>query len=442
MKNLRSLTAWPSLRNSKVFFGFALVSVFLRVSISGVALAEDKVTVREREFSCEITSTPVRVACTLHKPNASRAKLQMVKEESLHDPERFFLDLPGCSVARSQQYTLIDTSIVKSIRTGQQENGARVVLDLASPVSSTRALSANQGRLIFDLVPVNAPNSAQAVPLAVTAPAPELLETAPESQSTTIPQPQVLGVTKLAPSPSTPRTADVQVSFPAKELQPSDLLKFSVDSNFVPLESGERPVHDLTVVNKTSNPIFLYSVVEKVIGAGTAAERYEETRDLLASPRRFELPAMQSRMLRVVLASKFPEKGENVYRVSLYPQETPFAETEVAASINEVPTRVTVIAGVGVIVTTAAPGSEGNVDSRLIDNGIELENNGDRTLTLTSCAQCPMESQVCSSLPHKLLFPGAHWALPISGNGVITCDLKFGKVMSKITVPYGESVIR
>jgi len=91
------------------------------------------------------------------------------KTFTLDNPQRIVVDIPGAQKARGLKLDALSRGVVKSVRTGPREGGLRVVLDIEGEVTAKSfGLEPNGSyghRLIFDLVPKNAPIEAPAPPV-------------------------------------------------------------------------------------------------------------------------------------------------------------------------------------------------------------------------------------------------------------------------------------
>jgi hypothetical protein len=225
-------------------------------------------------------------------------------------------------------------------------------------------------------------------------------------------------------------------------LEPESVLLFSVNSTFVSFEPGDRPVKDIQVVNKTENELFLRTDVQRVYDSGTPAERYENTKVVVASPKQFALPPLGTRAVRLVVGGSLPESGEEIYRVILSPEESPDAQVEVVGEVNKQAARFKVVAGLGVTVALPSVLARGNVQIEPRVNQVVLVNTGTRAVLIENCAACPLKRDSCVSSGRKLLYPQRPWSIPVAGSGVINCDVVIGKEREQLSSLYNSKESR
>lgn len=238
---------------------------------------------------------------------------------------------------------------------------------------------------------------------------------------------------------------NIQLSLPLSELQPEKVLLFSVDKSFLEFEPGDRPIRDVKVVNKTEKAVTLYSKVDLVVAPGTAAEAFQPTDKFVSSPKRFEIAPLGVRTIRLLALEESgarPPEGELTYRVSIFPQEESAAEKTVEAKTNQGTRTFNVLAGLALTAVVSAPGAEAKISFEASKDSITFTNSGTRTAALENCANCPMSSAECSTLPRRLIAPSAAITIPISGKGLMTCDARAGVNFKKITVPYGTTEVK
>ena len=375
------------------------------------------------------------------------------KFETIDNPLRLVLDLPGLSTHRPERMPVVGSELVKGLRTGQQKDGARIVFDLNSKVSLEKEISADGRELKIKL---SREGEVSTLPVSnngvttTTIPALVQSETSAPSTTTTLPirvtvSPPMSPSPTRSPIPTATETLkpgqskkfDIEIS--GADMQPEQLLKFSVDKNFLSIEKDDRPIKDVTVVNKSDKPLLLRTEVERVVKPGSPDERYQKTKDLLASPRGFELAPLASRQVRLVLATKRPSSGEEVFRVTIAPLDKVDDGVAIPATVNEVDASLSVIAGLGVIVTVPSVLSEGTVNAKVEDDRAVFISAGTRVVALENCSDCSMRSNECANFPRKLLYPGYTWSVPIKSSGVVSCVLRIGKESNKLILPYGNS---
>ncbi len=413
----------------------ALVFAFC-IGWGGGVAAEDGVlsafSVAGKDFRCEFEPQTSRLECKA----SSGKSLKRSEVMMLEDPDRLVLDIPDVVFGKPQSY-LVNASEVIRMRCAQRDTSARLVLDLRRPVTFVRYDSEEgQSVLSLDLSPsvsevappasseqqeTGAPDSKEGVP----SPLPETRDTEEDQKVAT-------------PSAVAPRLPAVNLSIPRKSLEPEAVLLFSVSSTFLSFEPGDRPVKDIQVVNKTEKELFLRSDVQRVYDSGTPAERYENTKVIVASPKRFALPPLATRALRLVVSGSLPESGEEIYRVILSPEESPDAQVQVVGEVNQQAARFKVVAGLGVTVALPSAGAQGNVRIEPQVNQVVLINTGTRSVLVENCAACPLNRDSCVSSGRKLLYPQRPWSLPVAGSGVINCDVMIGNERNQLSSLYNS----
>ncbi len=422
------------------------------------------------DFSCHVEPEPPRLSCIATAPRV----FEHLEAFSLEDPDRLVVDIPGFKLRRMQVYTITDSPVIRRLRSGYQEKSARVVLDLKGPCSITRHLSDDKRTATFELAPLSSPPPSPAGdPLTEGIPKPNLPTRAsdtlgrgkpvlpgpraaidaPTSRSAAIKSPSVdTSGTLDEPSKASdnesdyqrdssvgiePQLPSVNVSIPKKSINPDTILKFGVDSTFVSFEPGDRAVRDVQVINKTDQELFLRSDVQKVTNSGTPEEQYEKTKRVIATPRRFSLPPLERRLVRVLVAGELPSSGEEIYRLIISPEQMPNPDLEVKGTINQQPASFKVVAGLGVTIALPSRDAKGLLRIEPKINQVELSNSGTRAVLIESCSTCPLSKDQCVSTGRKVLYPNRPWSLPIIGSGVVTCEYTIGKESHKISSFYG-----
>jgi hypothetical protein len=383
------------------------------------------------DFSCDFQPVNSRLECKSFKER----NLDGVETVLLQDPDRLVLDIPEV-VAGKPQSVMVNSSLVARIRSAQRGTAARVVLDLRRPVTFVRHYSSTGSPVIsFELSPV------ASEPLAPTAMAmpPVVSEGVAKDavELTTAPQPtRETQRPQVANEEIAPQLPRVDLSIPRQALEAESVLLFSVNTTFLSFEPGERPVKDVQVVNKTDKELFLRTDVQRVHDSGAPTERYENTKVVVASPKRFSLPPLATRSVRLVVSGELPESGEEVYRMILSPEELPEAQVEVQGELNQQTARFKVVAGLGVTISLPSAQAQGVLRIEPQANQVMLINTGTRSVFVENCSACPLNKDTCASSGRKLLYPQRPWSMPVSGSGVINCDVVIGKDRNQLSSLY------
>lgn len=389
------------------------------------------------DFFCSVEAEVSRVTCRIKGDST----FEGVRQFTLEDPDRLVIDLPGLHVYAPETYSLADSPTIQRIRSGNRSDLARVVLDLKQQVSVSMFLAPDKKTVLFDLSSVEAPPPslpAVSVPegevseqsKAQGADSDEAASESKESSSSVENENQKLSVA-AAQQPV------IGVSIPKSSIKRDDILKFSVDSTFVSIEPGDRPLRDIKVTNKTGEEMFIRTDVQRVFDSGTPDERYEGTKVFVATPRRFSLPPMSTRSVRLLLTSEPPSEGEEIYRLILSPEARPDADLEVEGTINNRPATFSVVAALGVTVALPSPEAKGIVRIESQYNQVSLINSGTRAVMVENCSTCPLDTDSCVSSGRKLLYPERPWSLPVKGSGVINCEFSLGKQKQKLSSLFG-----
>ncbi len=408
----------------------AVLLALISFSAVETVLAEEPAlplqSIDEAQFSCHIEVATPRLSCEARPPNS----FERVEFFTLENPHRLIVDLGGLRIRSPRVHTLLSSPIARRLRSGARESGARVVVDLKGPCSITQHLSSDKRSLVFDLVPL--PGSTQP-----STTSPKTAQSESENIDTEPATSTPSGVEPAADSASRSEFRPVAISLPRDALQPKNILKFSVDSTFVLLAPGDRPVKDITVINKTDRELFLRSDVQRVIDPGTPKEAYDKTTVVVATPKRFSLPPLGSRLVRVLLAEPGPTSGEDIYRLVLSPEQPSDGDSSVEGSVNNKPAVFKVIAGLGVTIAVPSATATGHLRVEPAVNRVVLTNTGDRVLILENCTACPLTKEQCTSSGSKILYPNQPWGIPVLGSGVINCEYSVGKEVQKISSFYG-----
>jgi hypothetical protein len=409
------------------------VAVLSPIVVAGKALAQDSApggAVTGIGFSCSVQADVSRVLC---KAEGERS-FEKTQQFSLEDPNRLVIDILGFQVAAAENYSLADSPVIQRIRSGQRGETARVVLDLKRPVTVSKFLSEDKKTLSFDLSSVeSAPPSPPTTNVVDTA-APEPTAAAEPDEPSVREEPELANISQ--PAGGEPRLPKPEVSIPRKSIIPENVLKFSVSSTFLSFEPGDRPIRDVQVTNKTDSELYLRTDVQRVYDSGTPQERYENTKKMVATPKRFSLPPLATRAVRLVVSGDAPDAGEEIYRLILSPEPLPDAE-EVTGEINKQKAVFKVVAALGVTVALPSADAKGVVRIESQVNQAVLINSGTRAVVVEGCSSCPLDKDVCTSSGRKLLYPNRPWSIPVTASGVINCDLSVGKQKQKLSSFYG-----
>lgn len=382
------------------------------------------------DFSCDFEPERARISCK----SLNEKRLEGIETISLEDPDRLVIDIPNVVVGK-QQSIIVNSSSVVRMRCAQRGTGARVVLDLRRPVTFARYDSSTGDSLVsFELSPIEAePPSPKLISTPqVTAPLPRR-----DTEVSDAAQHQdINGAGQEIETAVAPQLPDLDLSIPRKALAPESVLLFSVSSTFLSFEPGERPIKDVQVVNKTDKELTLRVDVQRVYDSGTPAERYEATKVIVASPKRFPLPPLTTRAVRLVVRGELPQSDEEIYRVIVSPEELPEAQVEVQGELNQQAARFKVVAGLGVTVVLPSARAQGVLRFEPQVNQVVLVNTGTRSVLIENCSACPLTRDTCASSGRKLLYPQRPWSIPVTGSGVINCDVLIGKERKQLSSLY------
>ncbi|MDD9900169.1 MAG: hypothetical protein OXT65_04250, partial [Alphaproteobacteria bacterium] len=135
----------------------------------------------------------------------------------------------------------------------------------------------------------------------------------------------------------------------------------------------------------------------------------EETGQLIAAPKSFELDAGESRVVRLVLR-KFSDDMEDIYRVRFLPDKPALEKIE---ELGGTSVQVNVVVSMGALIM-AAP-KEARPDLKFVrnDDTITFTNAGNVTAQLQREEFCTEDRKVCTPLEGQRIFPGARWIMTI-----------------------------
>ena len=410
--------------------------VFARPAVAQNATPQGE-AVSGVDFFCSVEAELSRVTCRIK----GETTFEGVRQFTLEEPDRLVIDLPGLQVHGPENYSLADSPTIQRIRSGNRGDLARVVLDLKQRVSVSMFLAPDKKTLLFDLSSVEAPPPSLPT---VSVPEGEVTEQSPaqdEDLDEAVPESKEsassVEVENQKLSVASTQKPLVGLSIPKGSIKRDDILKFSVDSTFVSIEPGDRSLRDIRVTNKTGEEMFIRTDVQRVYDSGTPDERYESTKVFVATPRRFSLPPMSTRSVRLLLTSEPPSEGEEIYRLILSPEARPDADAEVEGTINDRPATFSVVAALGVTVALPSPEAKGVVRIESQYNQVSLINSGTRAVMVENCSTCPLDTDSCVSSGRKLLYPERPWSLPVKGSGVINCEFSLGKQKQKLSSLFG-----
>lgn len=399
--------------------------------MAGSAVAQESApgeAVSGVDFGCSVEADVSRVTCHAKGEQG----FEGIQNFSLNDPDRLVIDMPKFKVKAPENYSLADSPVIQRIRSGQRGDSARVVLDLKHEVSVSAFVSPDKRTFSLDLSSVQVLPPSPPTVVAVPPSGSDEGDNAGEGEDT---HDVAQDSQKLSVVP--PQQPVVGVSIPKASIMRDDILKFSVDSTFISIEPGDRPLRDVQVTNKTSQEIFLRTDVQRVYDSGTPQERYENTKVFVATPRRFALPPLSTRAVRLLLTTDPPAEGEEIYRLILSPEPMPETDVEVEGTMNERPAKFKVVAALGVTVALPSPEAKGVVRIESQVNQVALINSGTRAVLVENCSSCPLDKESCVSSGKKILYPERPWTLPVRGSGVINCEFSLGKQKQKLSSLYG-----
>ncbi len=419
-----------------VNWGFTVLAISGAVLVGSldVADAQDSVpnafSVRGKDFTCEFQPENSRLECK----SLTEKKFEGVETIVLEDPDRLVIDIPNVAAGKPQS-TMVNSSLVVRIRSAQRGSGARVVLDLRRPTAFMRYESSNGTPLI----------SLELSQTGTEPPPPAEMTTPQTTEEVSKPDPKPNDITdsteqteaSLEPKKEIlPQLPNANLTIPRDALEPDSVLLFSVSTTFLSFEPGERPIKDVQVVNKTEKELFLRTDVQRVYDSGTPAERYENTKVIVASPKRFALPPLATRSVRLVVSGDLPQSSEEIYRMILSPEELPDAQVEIRGQLNQQAARFKVVAGLGVTISLPSSQAQGLIRLEPQVNQIVLVNTGSRSVLIENCSACPLNRDTCASSGRKLLYPQRPWSIPVTGSGVINCDVVIGKDKTQLSSVY------
>ena len=187
------------------------------------------------------------------------------------------------------------------------------------------------------------------------------------------------------------------------------LANLSLDKVVIRFEQGARPVDNIAVKNNSDDFIKVTAVVYEVINPGQENEEIVKTRDLTVAPKAFELKARESRVARVVLR-RFPKDVEKIFRINFVPDKAGMVQE---ASKEGKSIKVSIVIGMGALITAAPSESKPNLVFERKDGKILFTNKGNVTSQLQRGDFCNEDRSECIPLGGKRIYPGASWTMEV-----------------------------
>jgi len=202
--------------------------------------------------------------------------------------------------------------------------------------------------------------------------------------------------------------------------------QISVSSVLVHFQSTERPVHNITVSNSATAPLYVTVNVEQVLEPGVEGGKAEESEDILVSPRRFSVPGSGQRTVRLLLRNRpGPEDQERVYRVIFSPEERGFGESDIGTEKLRQGTIIRVLTGMGVLVFVDPPNASSKLSWEREGSKITFTNNGNLHVRLLNGKACVAEDK-CEDLRVRRVYGGREYQVTVPENATVTYNLREG----------------
>jgi P pilus assembly chaperone PapD len=200
--------------------------------------------------------------------------------------------------------------------------------------------------------------------------------------------------------------------------------------------SSAPPVKNLALRNSAEQPLMVEVKIVEVINPGTPEEKLEPSEDVLASPKRFSVPAKGERTVRLLRKGEHG-KTERVFRISFIPQARD-DETEGAQKSIPIPGTsgvLKVLTGVGILVFSQPAVEEPHLTIERKENSVILTNEGNVNIAILKLRRCTKADEGCEDIVPKRLYPGNTFVVPDTAGKVVFIRKRIGDNISEENVP-------
>jgi len=305
----------------------------------------------------------------------------LIESFTLENPNRIIVDVSNKLVNRGADFSVGELPLVSRIRIGQHPDKTRIVFDITAENLPDFQVYTNKTGA------AKKPKSERPESV-VEKPKPEIVQN----------EQRVLRAPSPTPSPSAPPSTR------------KSEIAFSVDKMHLSFLPSDKPVKDITLINRSEQTLYFTAIPYQLDKAGLPDEAQIETHNLLVSPRRFAIKAAEERKVRIVL-SLGHSTLENVYRINLLAQLKPFSDLTITESLLQTREEAGLITGIAVLAIVDPVHSDAELSWARSEGFIEIENTGNVNILLTDGRACKNKTESCRDIPAKRLYPGNVWKL-------------------------------
>ncbi len=206
--------------------------------------------------------------------------------------------------------------------------------------------------------------------------------------------------------------------------------------------ADSRPVHNVTVKNSSNETMYVTVEPSEILRAGFEDEQRLDTKDIIAAPRRFSIPGLGQRTVRLLLRSTSREE-EKVYRVKFVPAAQPFDFSENKKHKKQLALQV--LTGVGMLIFAEPIDPQVKLIWQRTGNEVHFRNEGSVNVLLTSPRACAAtaapgtginEDESCSPIAAHLprLYPGNETILKAPADKTVVLTQHARDEQSKIVI--------
>ncbi|MCC6220111.1 MAG: fimbria/pilus periplasmic chaperone [Deltaproteobacteria bacterium] len=207
--------------------------------------------------------------------------------------------------------------------------------------------------------------------------------------------------------------------------------QISVNSAILYFRGNERPIQNVIVFNSSDAPMAIAVDPQVVIDPGLKTERLEPTTDLIATPKRFSVPAKGQRTVRLLLKKPLGQT-EQVYRMAFEPKSKGFSKDE--EKISSVKTSIKVITTVGLLILADPIPFTPKLEWNRSGDKILFTNSGNANIFLESGQSCIGSDSNCSELPSTRLYPGNTFEVTAPATSVVKFQKRTTRQVESIVV--------
>lgn len=195
------------------------------------------------------------------------------------------------------------------------------------------------------------------------------------------------------------------------------------------------PVRNLALRNSADQPLMVEVKIVEVLNPGTPEEKLEPSEDVLASPKRFSVPAKGERTVRLLRRGAHGQ-NERVFRISFVPKASDDATENAGKSVPIPGTSgvLKVLTGVGILVFSQPAVEDAHLVVERRENSVLLRNEGNVNIAILKLRRCVKPDEGCEEVIPKRLYPGNSFEVPDTAGKVVFIRKRIGDKISEENV--------